>query len=74
MRERKTEKAKNENYHNNMMKLKSLDIWASCKEVCKCFYTLEYPYFTFLSFSPYPRFYILNIFGEIGSMDRWSSF
>lgn len=42
MRERKTEKAKNESYHNKMMKLKSLDIWASCKEVFKHFYTMEY--------------------------------
>lgn len=70
----KTEKAKNENYHSKMMKLESVDIWASCKEIFKLFYTMEYPYFIFLALSSYPRFYILNIVGEIGSTNRWSSF
>lgn len=47
MRERKKEKAENENYHNKMMKLKSLDIRASCKQVFRHFYTMEYPDLSF---------------------------
>lgn len=40
----KREKAKNEKHQNKMMKLKSIGVCASCKEIFKLFYTMDYHY------------------------------